>query len=98
MFNKQVSELKNEVSEKKFEIKKLNRERDFEIKVGIEDGAKLKEDEINELKQTNATINKENEMLNTAFKELGLDVKDTKDIISDLVKGLATKNTVSVIK
>lgn len=42
--------------------------------------------------------NKEVEMLRTAFKNLGFDVKDMKDILNKLVDGVVSGNKINVIK
>lgn len=54
--------------------------------------------EVTKLTIENGGLKKENEVLTTAFKNLGFDVKDMKDILDSLVKGIVAKNEVKVIK
>lgn len=41
---------------------------------------------------------KEVEILTTAFKNLGFDVKDMKDILNKLVDGIVSKNIINLVK
>lgn len=43
-------------------------------------------------------IKKENEVMTKAFENMGFDVKDSKEMMSDLIKALGVKNQVQVIK
>ncbi len=92
------TDLRDKVSELEFELRKINREKDFNIDERIKDGASMKETDINELKIESAEIKKENEMLNKAFDEIGFDVKDSKEMMSELIKALSNKADVKIIR
>lgn len=51
-----------------------------------------------EVEKQNAVLTKELEVYTKAFENMGVDVKDMKEIMSELIKGIVSKNTVSVIK
>jgi len=76
------------------ETKLAQAEVDLEIRQAAEEYA----DEKNKLLVENATQKKEIAMYETAFKNLGFDVKDMKEILNKLVDGLVSKNTVNVVK
>ncbi len=55
-------------------------------------------DENTALKISEATLRDKVAMYETAFKNLGFDVKDMKDILNKLVDGVIAKGTINVIK
>lgn len=71
---------------------------DREIKVKISEAVEEKDKENNTLKQTNAVLLKEVEILKKAFENMGFDVKDMKDILNKLVDGIVSKNEIKLVK
>jgi len=68
------------------------------VDLKIREAAEKTKDRMNELVIQNETQKKEIAMYETAFKNLGFDVKDMKEILNKLVDGLVSKNTVNVVK
>ncbi len=83
-----IYELEDKVAALGFELRKVNREKDFSIDERIKDGVSMKETDINELKIESAELKTENKMLNKAFDEIGFDVKDSKEMMRQLIKAL----------
>jgi uncharacterized protein (DUF3084 family) len=79
-----------------FESKVRLAEQEISIKVAKEVAETKKENQ--ELEKQNAVMKKEISILEKAFENMGFDVKDMKDILDQLVKGIVSKNTVNVIK
>lgn len=96
--NKKIEELKQENKENEREFnsdkKILLREKEVEISKAIEESQKT----LVKTQQENAVLKKEVEVLEKAFENMGLDVKDMKDILSKLVDGIVLKNQVQLIK
>lgn len=80
--------------EHKSEVSILKNELDMRISKEV----KVKDDEISKLKQENAVLLKEKEILNKAFENMWFDVKDMKSILDKLVEWIIGKNVVNVIK
>lgn len=76
------------------EITRIKADVDLEVRKATQ----TLEDKIKTLTIENESNKKEKEILTTAFKNLGFDVKDMKDILNKLVEGVVSKNTVQVIK
>lgn len=87
-------EIKN--LQKDFESK--TRIKNEEIQTKISEGLRDLEKEKSKLEAENVSLKKEIEILNKAFENMGFDVKDMKDILDQLVKGIIAKNEIKVIK
>lgn len=90
-FEKQIENLKKDQ-----EI--LLERKDQEVENKVNEKTKYLSDEVQKLTIENNNNKKEVEILTTAFKNLGFDVKDMKDILNKLVDGVVSKNTVNVVK
>ena len=96
---------KNIVNEHEFKLKRLVLEKEIEIKQiesSIDDTVKkqVKDtlEKMTRVEKENAVLVKELEVYTKAFQNMGVDVKDMKEIMQELIKGIVSKNTVSVIK
>ena len=93
-----TAEHQNEIRQIRFEheleVKSLKAEIAEEIKKQTESTNK----KLIEVEKENAVLNKELDVYTKAFENMGVDVKDMKEIMSELIKGIVSKNTVSVIK
>lgn len=105
MFNKKLTEckddrydLKDKVSELEFELRKVNVEKDWDIKEKVKREVEHSKDDFYAVDLELKTTQKENEMLNKAFDEIGFDVKDSKEMMSELIKALGKKADVKIIK
>lgn len=58
---------------------------------------KLRE-ENTRLSIENGNVKAENKVMEAAFKNMGVDVKDMKSILEKMVDGLVSKNTINVIR
>ena|ERR1700749_1705701 len=101
----EITRLKEELRASEISNKESVREQETKIKllemqIDIKVSEKVKQtvDENNALKQENAVMKKEISILEKAFENMGFDVKDMKDILDQLVKGIVSKNTVTVVK
>lgn len=88
---------KREVANMDADCKVLLARKDAEVETKIANETKTLNEEISTL-----TIEKNNavqkaEILETAFKNLGFDVKDMKGILNKLVDGLIAKNQIQLI-
>lgn len=107
-----IERLKEEVEDKTKKINKLQEELNY-LELELEDAENVWElklraevmkqtkklnDENQKLIIENNKLKSENNILNKAFKELGFDVKDMKDILNKLVDWVIAKNTVNVVK
>lgn len=106
------TKLKNIEDEHKKKVEKMERDylnagedaqrllvrKEAEIDLVVQKATKELNEKISKLTIENESNKKEKEMLTTAFKNLGFDVKDMKDILNKLVEGVVSKNTVQVIK
>lgn len=90
----QIEKLSEQIKEKDRKIVRLESDNDLAIREATNE---LK-DQIGKLTTEKNNAEKEVEILRTAFKNLGFDVKDMKEIMSKLVEGVVAKNTVNVIK
>jgi hypothetical protein len=93
-------------------IKKINKEnedREIDNQILVNRQVLLNENELIErtkkiteekdsLKMKLNNAEKENEIMTKAFENMGFDVKDMKNILDQLVKGIISKNTINVIK
>lgn len=84
----------DEITEKDRKIKRLESDNDLAIREALKEQGIALAKTVAERDQFKA----EADMLRTAFKNLGFDVKDMKEIMSKLVEGVVAKNTVNVIK
>ncbi len=91
-------ELKDKITELEFEIRRIHREKDWDIKERVINQTDNLEVRLVEKNLEIAKTKKENEMLNKAFDEIGFDVKDSKEMMSELIKALGQKSDVKIIK
>ena len=96
-FKQQVEALREDLSETRSLLKKSDRDMEVNIEKGIDKTHKDMEKDSQATKIENATLKAQNEILNGAFKELGLDVKDVKGIVDKLVEGLVAGSQVKII-
>ena len=90
---RQITRSDQALQTKEFELKRFFVEQELEIK---KETSKLQE-VITKLTIEKGILDSENKILNKAFENLGFDVSDMKDILDSLVKGLISKNTISLI-
>ena len=76
------------------DIKKLENE----IQERITSQVKSMQLKLIEAEKNNAVLSKELEVYNKAFENMGMDVKDVKDVVNKLVDGLIAKNEIKLIK
>lgn len=70
----------------------------LEISLKVAEAIKDEHEKNIALAQENAVMKKEISILEKAFENMGFDVKDMKDILDQLVKGIVSKNTINVVK
>lgn len=71
---------------------------EMEISLKVAEAVKEEHEKNVALSQENAVMKKEISILEKAFENMGFDVKDMKDILDQLVKGIVSKNTINVVK
>lgn len=69
-----------------------------EVDLKIREALQKFQDELTKLKIDNSSLENKVKVYETAFKNLGFDVKDMKDILNKLVDGVVAKNTVQLVK
>lgn len=89
---------KREVSNLKEDSNILLERKDAEIETKIAKDTQALNELINELTIKKNNAEQKVEILETAFKNLGFDVKDMKSILNKLVDGLIAKNQIQLIK
>lgn len=100
-----VQDLQKEKSSLQLQLDELDQKKQIEIlKVRREEQEAHYEqmdshrNKIQHLEVENARLQKETDMYQKAFKEIGFNVSDTKDMMQSMIKAMGTKNTVQVIK
>ena len=96
-YKAQVEGLREDLAESNAEVKKLTLEMETETKKGVSAVTESTKNENIELKVENAKLNAQNEILNGAFKEMGIDVKSMKEIMDKLVDGLVAGSKVNIL-
>lgn len=79
-----------------YKIKLTRKEQEVENKIHI--ATKELKEKLDKLTIENNNNKKEVEIMTTAFKNVGFDVKDMKGILDKLVEGMVSKNTINVVK
>lgn len=87
-------EIENLEKDQEIVLTRKDQEVENKIHVATED---LKR-EVQKLTIENNNNKKEVEIMTTAFKNVGFDVKDMKGILDKLVEGMVSKNTINVVK
>lgn len=64
----------------------------------VQKATKTFEDKVQKLTIESEGYKKEKEILTQAFKNLGFDVKDMKEILNKLVDGIVSKNQIQLVK
>ena len=99
---KEISELKRKHYFDIEEIKRTHasevRIKDNEFQMKINEAIEGTAQELRLVRQENAVLKKEVEILTKAFENMGFDVKDMKEILNKLVDGIVGKNQINVIK
>ncbi len=72
--------------------------KDAEQDIVVQKATKALENKVSLLTIENESNKKEVDILTKAFKNLGFDVKDMKDILNKLVDGLVSKNQIQLVK
>ena len=93
-----VRELQAEIKQIKKDFESDRRILDAEFQTKVNKAVEDKDKENNKLKEENAVLRKEVEILEKAFENMGFDVKDMKEILNKLVDGIVSKNEINVIK
>lgn len=93
-----IKELQSEILQMRKDFESEKRIIQNEVGIKISTAIEEKEKENNEIKQKNAVLLKEVEILTKAFENMGFDVKDMKEILNKLVDGIVSKNEINVIK
>ena len=93
---KKISE--NEIKQIKNDFDSKNKILNNEIVLKISEATQKEHDENNKLRQNNAVLLKQVEILEQAFENMGFDVKDMKEILNKLVDGVVSKNTIQLVK
>ena len=100
-----IKELSTDLHNQKLEAEVIENEhrsllkvKENEILVRIDEETKKQREENNQLKQENAVLSSQVEILTKAFDNMGFDVKDMKGILDKLVDGLIAKGKINVIK
>lgn len=76
------------------EIKKLTNEVEQKVDEKVKDTLTR----LTITEQENAVVKKELEVYNKAFENMGMDVKDVKDVVNKLVDGLVAKSEIKLVK
>lgn len=106
---KEIKNIRNEyyelIAKHEREVANLNEEHEIELKRATDavdskvyDATVKMRTENTALTIANKEAQKELEVMRKAFANMDYDVKDTKEIISKLVDGISSKNTVNVVK
>jgi uncharacterized protein (UPF0335 family) len=74
------------------------RRKDLEVDVKVSEATKELNAKVQKLELENGNYKKETQILTDAFKNLGFDVKDMKEILNKLVDGIVSKNTIQLVK
>lgn len=90
-FKKEIDNLKKDQ-----EILLTRKEQEVENK--IHTATKELKEKLDKLTIENNNNKKEVEIMTTAFKNVGFDVKDMKAILDKLVEGVVSKNTINLVK
>lgn len=93
-----IKELQAEIKQIKKDSESDKRILDAEFQTKVNKAVEDKDKENNKLKEDNAVLRKEVEILEKAFENMGFDVKDMKEILNKLVDGIVSKNEINVIK
>lgn len=93
-----IEKLEKELADLKADQKIILNRKEAEVDVRISTATKELTEKVQELTISNANYKREAEMLTTAFKNLGFDVKDMKEILNKLVDGVVSKNSVNIIR
>lgn len=72
--------------------------KDDEFDQKVYEAQKGNVEKINKLTMEKNSAEKESEILRSAFKNLGFDVKDMKEILNKLVDGIVSKNKIQLVK
>lgn len=92
------AEHKRELTQIRFDnelnIKKLTNDVDEKVAAQV----KAMQAKLTESEKNNAVLSKELEVYNKAFENMGMDVKDVKEVVNKLVDGLIAKNEIKLIK
>lgn len=94
----EIIDLKSKITRMEDDHKLAFRNNDLTLDIMIAEATASLIKENTALKIDNANYKKESEVLTTAFKNMGFDVKDTKEMMDKLVTGLIEKNKIQVIK
>ena len=98
---KEIRELRREhiisITEKEREIESQEKILRAELQTKINEAAKESEEINAQLREDNAVLKKEVEILEKAFENMGFDVKDMKGILTKLVDGIVASNEVKII-
>ncbi len=89
---------KKEIENLKKDQEILLKRKDQEIENKIHEATQTLKKEVQSLTIENNNNKKEVEIMTTAFKNVGFDVKDMKAILDKLVEGVVSKNTINVVK
>lgn len=93
-----VLQLQSEIKQVKKDFESDKRILEAEIQTKINKAIADSDKENNKLKEENAVLRKEVEILEKAFENMGFDVKDMKEILNKLVDGIVSKNEINIIK
>ena len=93
-----VKQLEAELEQVKKDFASDKRILEAELQTKVNKSVEDKDKENNKLKEENAVLRKEVEILEKAFENMGFDVKDMKEILNKLVDGIVSKNEINIIK
>lgn len=99
------SEYADDSKDKAHQIKRLEEDNKIAIyrvkaeqDLVVQKATKTLEDKVQKLTIESEGYKKEKEILTQAFKNLGFDVKDMKEILNKLVDGIVSKNQIQLVK
>lgn len=72
--------------------------KELQLQNTVDEKTRELQNKITELTIKNNNSEKEVEILTKAFENLGFDVKDMKEILSKLVDGIVSKNSIQLVK
>lgn len=93
-----IKELQAEIAQIRKDFASDKRILEAELQTKINKAVEEKDRENNLLREKNAVLTKEVEILEKAFENMGFDVKDMKEILNKLVDGIVSRNEINVIK
>lgn len=93
-----VKELEAQIKQMRADFESEKKILNNELVVKVSQATVAADKENNLLKEKNAVLLKEVEILTKAFENMGFDVKDMKEILGKLVDGIVSKNTINVVK